>query len=178
MATSRLAVRANDADLTSGSLDHDIEIMKIHGCVKRSRPKEFVLTQQDYEEFEQHRPVMSQRLRHDLIHNSILFLGYSYRDPNITTALVAARCLSQGDTQAHFLITKKETDPSNITRQDLWLSDLRRSGIRAATIKEYEDLTGVLNSLALASRGSSIFITGSRSATPPLADELRAAPGS
>lgn len=93
LATTRLAVRANDPDLTGGTRDFDVELLKIHGCIDRSPASELVLTQEDYEEFATRRPALSERLRHDLIHNSILFVGYSYRDPNIATVLVEARRL-------------------------------------------------------------------------------------
>jgi SIR2-like domain/Sir2- and TIR-associating SLOG family len=172
LSPSRLAVRANDSDLTSGTQDFDIELLKLHGCINRSTPKEFVLTQEDYEEFEARRPALGRRLRHDLTHRSILFIGYSYRDPNISTAVVEARRLSEGATREYFLITMQEKDQSARRRQELWLGDLRRSGIRSAVISEFDELTDALNRLALASRGKSVFVTGSHQHQPGVAEEL------
>jgi hypothetical protein len=172
LAPSRLAVRANDSDLTSGAQDFDIELLKIHGCIKTSAPREFVLTQEDFEEFEARRPAMGRRLRHDLIHRSFLFIGYSYRDPNISTAVVEARRLSEGATREHFLIARREKESDAQRRQELWLGDLRRYGIRSSLIDEYEDLALALDRIALASRGKSIFVTGSHKSNPEMASEL------
>lgn len=160
-ATMRFAVRANDADLTGGVRECDIELLKIHGCIDRSKPDELILTQEDYENFSATRPALTERLRQDLIHNSILFAGYSYRDPNIATVLVEARRLASGATREHFFIAKREADPESNIRQKLWHDDLRRFGIRTAFIDNYQQLTDALNRLALVSRGKSVFITGS-----------------
>lgn len=172
LATTRLAVRANDADLTGGTREFDVELLKIHGCIDRSSADELVLTQEDYENFATSRPALAERIRHDLIHNSLLFIGYSYRDPNIATTLVEARRLSGGATREHFFITMRETDPDAAQRQDLWHSDLRRFGMRTAFITHHDDLTSALNRLALASRGKTVFITGSHSVHNPLAVEV------
>lgn len=165
LAPVRLTVRANDSDLTSGTQDFDLELLKLHGCLSRSSPDEFVLTQQDYEEFAAKRPALSERLRQDLIHTSVLFVGYRYRDPNIATAMVEVRRLSGGATREHFMIAKQETDPPKQKRQMLWHDDLRRFGIRTALIADYDELTTVLQQLSLASRGKSVFITGSHTGT-------------
>jgi len=172
LATTRLAVRANDADLTGGTRDFDVELLKIHGCVDRSKADELVLTQEDYENFATSRPALCERLRHDLLHSSFLFIGYSYRDPNIATVLVEARRLAAGATREHFFITKRETDPDAAQRQELWHSDLRRFGMRTTFMTDYDELNGALNRLALASRGKSVFITGSHSAKSSLAAEI------
>lgn len=147
-------------------------MLKIHGCIDRSDPRELVITQEDYEEFASRRPAFTDRLRHDLIHKSLLFIGYSYRDPNIATVVVEARRLAGGATREHFLITKREVDPADSLRQGLWLKDLRRLGIRSALIKDYDELTNALNALALGSRGKSVFVTGSHTSSEPLASEI------
>ena len=173
LATMRLAVRANDGDLTGGIRESDIELLKIHGCIDRSNTDELILTQEDYENFSVTRPALAERLRHDLIHNSVLFAGYSYRDPNIETVLVEARRLAAGATREHFFISKREVDPDSLIRQKLWHDDLRRFGIRTAFIEDYQELTGALNRLALLSRGKSVFITGSHTTShTELAEEV------
>jgi hypothetical protein len=165
-------VRANDSDLTGGPGDFDVELIKIHGCIDRSKDDELVLTQEDYENFASRRPALSERLRHDLLHNSLLFIGYSYNDPNIETMVVEARRLSGGATREHYLILKRETDPDASKRQELWQDDLRRFGIRTALIDDYSELRTTLDRLALASRGKSVFVTGSHKKASRLATEL------
>lgn len=181
LASTRLAVRANDADVTGGVREFNVELLKIHGCVDRSKADELILTQEDYESFATTRPVLSERLRHDLLRSSFLFVGYSYRDPNIATVIVEARRLAAGATREHFFIAKREADPDAAQRQELWHSDLRRFGIRTAFITDWDELSAILDRLALASRGKSVFITGSHTSTSTLATEigerLASAPG-
>jgi hypothetical protein len=55
---------------------------------------------------------------------------------------------------------KKESKVHDARRQELWLNDLRRYGIRTATIDEYPELIEALDGIALSSRGQSVFITG------------------
>jgi hypothetical protein len=172
LATTRLAVRASDADLTGGTRDFDVELLKVHGCIDRSKADELVLTQEDYENFSTRRPALAERLRHDLIHHSLLFLGYGYGDPNIATTLVEARRLSGGATREHYFITMRETDPQALQRQELWHSDLRRFGMRTAFITAYDELSTALDGLALASCGKSVFVTGSHAQQSVLAADV------
>jgi hypothetical protein len=172
LTPSRLAIRASDADLTGGIQDFDIELLKVHGCIDRSGSEQLVLTQSDYEEFTVTKPALAERLRHDLIHKTLLFIGYGYRDPNIRTVVAEARRLSNGVTREHFLVTPEESEPDARARQMLWLTDLRRSGIRSATIKEYDELSDALRRLSLLSRGASVYVTGGHEASPELASKL------
>ncbi len=164
LAPARLGVRANDADLTGGTGDVDLELLKIHGCIDRSSSEELVLTREDYEEFPARRPALAQRLRNDLLHRSLLFLGYSYSDPNIATILVEARRLAKKATREHFLVTRREKEKESRRRQELWLLDLRRVGIRSALIDDFKELEKLVGQLALGSRGRSVFITGAHTA--------------
>ena len=57
------------------------EIIKFHG--DWNHPDRMVLTESDYERRMEFKEAMDLRLWSDLLNRSILFLGYSFRDPNV-----------------------------------------------------------------------------------------------
>ena len=57
------------------------EVVKFHG--DWNHPDRMVLTESDYERRMEFKTPMDLRLWSDLLNRSILFLGYSFRDPNI-----------------------------------------------------------------------------------------------
>ncbi len=58
------------------------EIIKFHGDL--DHPDQIVLTESDYEKRISLATAMDHRLRADLLGHVILFLGYSFRDPNVS----------------------------------------------------------------------------------------------
>lgn len=151
-------VKFTDESISRDVPDNQVEIIKMHGCIYNSHRKDIVITQSDYEDFFLNKPAISQRLRLDLLQKSFLFLGYGYGDSNIKNIITEARRLSGNNTRQHYLITKnKKSDPEF----KLWCSNLRRYGIRVIKIEKHEDLKPILETLALKSRGHSIFVTGS-----------------
>ncbi|WP_332965169.1 SIR2 family protein [Clostridioides difficile] len=161
------SVKVSDDSITRNRLEYDVEIIKMHGCISRSDWNEIVITQEDYDDFSINKPAISQRLSEDLINKSFLFIGYSYRDPNIRNIMINARRLSKKHTQQHYIILKKLKDSdSNITqddvvRQELWCNDLKRLGISTLFIDEYSELEELLREISQKSRGKTVYVTGS-----------------
>ena len=60
----------------------DSEIIKFHGDL--DHPNQIVLTERDYENRLKLESSMDHRLRADLLGRVALFLGYSFRDPNVS----------------------------------------------------------------------------------------------
>ena len=48
-----------------------------------SQPRNAVLTKEDYETYNEHRALFSEKLKGDLIEKTFLFLGFSFTDPNV-----------------------------------------------------------------------------------------------
>ena len=57
------------------------EVVKFHG--DWNHPDRMVLTESDYEERMEFKTAMDLRLWSDLLNRTILFIGYSFRDPNV-----------------------------------------------------------------------------------------------
>ena len=60
----------------------ETEILKFHG--DWNHPDRMVLTESDYERRMEFKAPMDIRFRSDLMNRSVLFLGYSFRDPNVS----------------------------------------------------------------------------------------------
>lgn len=153
-------VKFTDESISRDVLDNQVEIIKMHGCIYNSHRDDIVITQSDYEDFFIKKPAITQRLRLDLLQKSFLFLGYGYGDSNIKNIITEARRLTGNNTRQHYLIT---TDKKDDPEFKLWCSNLRRYGIRVIKISKHDDLKPILETLALKSRGRSVFVTGSHS---------------
>lgn len=163
----KVTVRASDESISRGGRVSDIEVIKMHGCIEQSRDDELVLTQEDYDDFFEHRPATAHRLRQDLVDRQFLFLGYSYADSNIRNIVVEARRLGKQALRQHYIVVRRAKGDTpaevaaNQVRQDLWLRELARVGIFACQIDEFSELEGILREISLRSRGQTIFVTGS-----------------
>ncbi|WP_320927829.1 SIR2 family protein [Hungatella sp.] len=165
----RLDIKADEDSVIKSKNNADIELIKLHGCIEHGNRDQIVITSEDYEDFFQNKPSMSQRLCNDMIRKSFLFIGYGYRDPNIRNIMVAARRLSGKMPQNHYMILdciKKdsETDLDFEIREKelrLWLSDLRRFGLETLIIDNYDELYNILHIISQKSRGKTVYVSGS-----------------
>lgn len=171
-------VKVNDDAISRHVINSDVEILKIHGCISRSHHDEIIITQEDYEDFLDNKPAISQRLCNDLLKRSFLFIGYSYRDPNIKNIMIAARRLAKKSTQEHYLITLKPEDENPIVlkekerRLELWCKDLKRLGISTLLVDNYIEFERVLFKISQKSRGRTVYVTGSHEQGSQIAQRL------
>ena len=166
----KVTVRASDESISRGGRASDIEVIKMHGCIEQSGANDLVATQEDYDDFFEHRPATAHRLRQDLLDRQFLFVGYSYADSNIRNIVVEARRLGKRALRQHYIVLRRAKNGTQAeiaekqARQELWLSDLSRVGIAACQIDEFSELESILEGIALRSRGQTVFVTGSHEA--------------
>ncbi|WP_086936671.1 MULTISPECIES: SIR2 family protein [Pseudomonas] len=93
------------------------EVYKIHGCA--SQPNSLVLTNEDYEIFEEKNPYLAAKLITIFIEHPVIFIGYSISDRNIQKIIESiVNCLGQDklDLFGRNLIflqrTKQDEEPS------------------------------------------------------------------
>lgn len=154
-------VKNEDADFQIEFERQDsIEILKIHGDIKS---KDIVITKNDYEDFNITRKVAIKRLEQDFLTKSILFVGYSYKDPNIQAVVNNIRQLTEGKSKnKHYMILNKAKKKNDRKLQQLWIQDLERYGIQVYVLEHgFDELEGILKTISLKSKGKSLFITGS-----------------
>lgn len=150
----------------------DVEIVKLHGCAKTAA-QGIVLTREDYDCFLYNKPMLSQRLREAFINKNILFLGYSYNDPNIHTIMTQAYRMMCEMKKVHYIllcdIEKHDAESesqfeSRKRRFHLWIAELNRIGIRDLVVPHYSQMIDVLEEIDKASHDACVFVTGSHTA--------------
>jgi len=156
----QVAVRTSDSDLTAGNLQFDRELLKMHGCIRRSSPVDLVLTTEDFEDYAARRPVFAARLNNELQHTRFLFAGYGLGDPNIRTAVGVSRRLAGNAPRHHFMIMRIDPKVTSETRRrtELWLEDLRRVGIDSALVPEHSEVEEAFEEISVRARGRSVFV--------------------
>lgn len=143
-------------------------VYKMHGDAEH--PDQAVLTKDDYEGyFRDHEPFVT-ALSGDLVSKTILFVGFSFTDPNIDYVMSRVRVVLRHKPKQHYCILRRE--PRSIgekvadfeyrrRQQDYFVKDLARTGIHALMVDDYADVTRILRAVEARYRTQTIFISGS-----------------
>ena len=148
----------------------DAVVYKMHGDVEH--PEGAVLTKDDYEGyFREHEPFVT-ALSGDLVQKTLLFLGFSFSDPNIDYVMSRVRVTLSRKPKNHYCIMRSEHRASRESlqkfeyrqRQQAYLiKDLRRLGIQTLLVDEYRHVPQILAAIEERYRRRTIFISGSAS---------------
>lgn len=150
--------------------DRDAIVYKMHGDAEH--PARAVLTKEDYELYEYHRPLFRTALKGDLISKVFLFIGFSFSDPNLDYVLSQIRSLLGENIPNHYCFVKRvqESDFSDKTeygyclaKQDLQEENLRNYGIQTVFVDSYDEITDILRDIEKATKFKNVFISGSSS---------------
>jgi len=146
----------------------DAVVYKMHGDIEH--PDEAVLTKDDYESYHVTMQPFINALSGDLVSKTFLFLGFSFTDPNLDYILSRVRVAYSTDQRQHYCIQKlvepeageSEADTEYRQRkQELFIQDLLRFGIKTILVASYAEITNILRQLEWAYRRKTIFISGS-----------------
>jgi len=145
----------------------DVVIYKMHGDA--NHPSEAVLTKDDYEKYHVDMQPFLGALTGDLISKAFLFLGFSFTDPNLDYILSRVRISFSKDQRQHNCIlrtVKREAEESEADfeyrkrKQELFVQDLLRFGIKTLLVDEYSEITDILHELEKLYRRKTVFISG------------------
>lgn len=156
-------VVVDDDDVTKvGSARRSV--VKIHGSLSDAgwvRPP--IITRRDYETYQQTHPRMWALLRATYLSRTMLFLGFSFADPNIGVLLQLARTLgtSVGDRHMTVMARPDASKQDDCRLHDLRVRDLEDSGVRVHEIDDYPKLDQLLESLVRRTRPKRLFLSGS-----------------
>ncbi|MEH0092558.1 SIR2 family protein [Vibrio metschnikovii] len=160
-------VKYNNKQLAITVPKRDAIVYKMHGDVEH--PSEAILTKDDYESYHVKMQPFLNALSGDLISKTFLFLGFSFTDPNLDFILSRVRIAYSRDQRPHYCLLKnltKDQDESDADfeyrerKQELFIQDLLRFGIKSVMVDEYSEITAVLQTLEMKTKSRSIFISG------------------
>lgn len=167
-------VKITQENLSTNIPKRDAVVYKMHGDV--SMPDLAILTKDDYEGYNEKRPLFTTSLQGDLVAKTFLFIGFSFDDPNLEYILSRIRILLGQNQRDHYCFFKKvnrkdfKTDAdynySEIQHQ-LKIKDLRRYSINALLIDDYTQITEVLVAIQKKVLRSNIFISGAAKVYDP-----------
>lgn len=145
----------------------DAVVYKMHGDIEH--PDEAVLTKDDYENYHVKMQPFINALSGDLVSKTFLFLGFSFTDPNLDYILSRVRIAYSNDQRQHYCIQKivsalvgeppAETE-YRTRKQELFIQDLLRFGIKTILVENYSEITDLLCQLEWGYRRKTIFLSG------------------
>ena len=142
-----------------GELDDTREhiVYKCHGDCKH--PESFVITQKDYERFRLDSFNFTHALYNELATSTVLFLGYSFSDPDIKN-IIATLASNNEVKQNHFMLTKRISG-KKAREQELWINNLERYGIFTCLIDDYNEIESIIKEIEQRYMAYKVFISGS-----------------
>ncbi|EZS39162.1 hypothetical protein W591_02177 [Staphylococcus aureus VET0332R] len=171
-------VKRNQNQLTVSVADKDATVYKMHGDIDSI--DKIILTRDDYEKYNLTHPKFREILEGDLLSKTFLFIGFSFTDPNISYILSRIRLVLEDNTRPHYCILKeveeKEYDNTEEfmyakIKQQLHIEDLSRFSIETLLVKDYIEITEILESIYKRYRRKTIFISGSATEYLPFNSE-------
>ncbi|WP_204375420.1 SIR2 family protein [Aeromonas veronii] len=167
-------VKYNNKQLAFTVPRRDAIVYKMHGDAEH--PSEAILTKDDYESYHVRMQPFLNALSGDLVSKTFLFIGFSFTDPNLDYILSRVRIAYSRDQRPHYCLLKNleryddETDANfeyRQRKQELFIQDLLRFGIKSVMVDEYKEITDILHQLEYKLRSKSIFISGAANIYDP-----------
>jgi hypothetical protein len=164
------AVKWKRSDMTTSPRGTDAFVYKMHGHVDDAESA--VITKDDYERYETTRRVFVDKLEGDLVSKTFLFIGFSFTDPNIDYILARVRrALYPDSPRHHFCLMKvpsvaakkgiaKADAEYEARRHALRVSDLKRHGIEAIPVREYDEIPKLLEAVSRRAHRRGVFVSG------------------
>lgn len=177
-AGRRVEVKLSIENLAQARKGRDVTLYKMHGCV--TQPHNAVLTKQDYEVYDVTRRLFTDSLKGDFIEKTLLFIGFSFADPNVERILAKVREQLGQNRRDHYWITRRPPlaciDGSKSVedlayerrKAELQSADLQRYGIQTVWVDEYAHIPGLLRALESYVTRRGVFIAGAAQDPSPL----------
>ena len=164
----KVDVKMDSDQLSTTLVDRDAIVYKMHGDVDHAARA--VLTKDDYILYDDNRPFFRTILKGDLISKKLLFIGFSFEDPNLDYILGQIHAHLDENTPEHYCffrrVQRSDYDDSEDydyekTKQELRARDLERYGIRTLFVDNYSEITDILRDIEVAVKRNNVFISGS-----------------
>lgn len=152
----RDVMKTNDSFITAEERRDNV-VYKLHGDA--NEPHGIVILQDDYDDYSKSHCNYVTALENELATNSMLFLGYSFNDPDIKNIIKILK-LKTPALQTHLFILKRETKEKELV-QKYWIDELTKKGITTCLIDEYTEVEEILVRVYKKYMARKIFISGS-----------------
>lgn len=159
---------AGATDLSLRSTPGATRLYKMHGSV--GRLDDIVISTDDYELYRSKRGSYLPLLQAHLTSMSMLFIGLSFTDPNVRHVLSLIRESFTEAPPEHFAIVRppkrqnSKTDEEfkvRLAQHKLWARDLKRYGLVAVEIDDYEEVPALLRAVERRVAQRRVWISGS-----------------
>lgn len=156
---SHLVVNDDDVTEVGGARR---AVIKMHGSIDAAGwAHSPIITRKDFETYRLKHPRMWALLRATYLSRTMLFLGFSFADPNIDILLQLARTLGTSVGDRHMTVMRRPEAPEEVRQHEFRVQDLQDSGVRVHEIAEFSDLEPLLAGLVRRTRGKRLFVSGS-----------------
>lgn len=171
-AKKQVDAKSRQADLAQENPFAHVVLYKMHGSIEH--PTEVVIAKSDIELFRRTRRGFHDLLTAHLISRHLLFLGFSFTDPNVGHLFALIRESFDLSPPEHFAIVRKpqkETQGNaeenqkkfeyDKKRHKLWVDDLQHYGIQCVEIEQYKEIDELLAAVEHRLSMDSVMISGS-----------------
>ena len=153
----RDVINNNEAFITAQERRDNI-VYKLHGDIKT--PADIVILQDDYDEYPKTHSHFITALENEFATNTMLFLGYSLKDPDVYSILNKLK-LQGTRLNQHYLILKRDKEDEEL--QYYRFKEFGKKGIITCFIDNYSEVGEILNSIYKKYMARKVFISGSSS---------------
>lgn len=146
----------DEKDLVNISWQNRINIFKLNGDI--SNLNNIVITQNDIDNYQNNHALFLTFLKRELVTNTFIFIGYSFNDHIVLSALAEINQYLGESSNTHYTIMKnKHTDDFKMFIEDLE----KRYHIKTVLVEEYVEIPLLLDKLKRRILDSNVFISGS-----------------
>jgi hypothetical protein len=131
----------------------------MHGDV--SDISKVVLTKHDYEDYYLTRELFSNAFKADFVSRTMLFIGFSFTDPNLDYLISRIRTIQHENKKPDYYFIKEESDNKKFHRQKIRANSLLQYGLNPIWISDYDEIPEILKVVERRVLRNSIMIAGS-----------------
>ena len=152
-------VKRNQDDLSMNVPHRDAIVYKMHGDI--TDITRTVIAKHDYEDYNKTRELFSNAFKADFVSRTMVFIGFSFNDPNLDYLISRIRSIQLGNKKPDYYFIKKDTDAKKHNRQKIRANSLKQYGLNPIWIDDYPEITSILEEIERRFLRSSVFISGS-----------------
>lgn len=152
-------VKRNQNDLSINLPRRDAIVYKMHGDINDI--SKVILTKHDYEDYYKTGELFSNAFKADFVSRTMLFIGFSFTDPNLDYLISRIRTIQQENKKPDYYFIKEDNDPKKFHRQKIRANSLLQYGLNPIWIKDYDEIPEILKEIERRILRNTILISGS-----------------